>query len=131
MRYIASPAYFALMTAWIYYGLDARSDVLTSIWILPFIVIIQLALGFSVDRWWAFLLPAALVPLSMPAGSPEITPDNAEPLPVWFGVLLGAAYAMPIVMLGFLARRGARYLRQAGRGSRSAPETGLPSASSR
>jgi hypothetical protein len=120
--------YFFVMTWFIYGEIDAGRD---DIWLAPFIVLAQVALGVGLNRWWAALLPLALVVMAIPAGLPEITPSNAEPFPTWFGVAFGVAFAVPLVLIGVIARRIRAWLSRAGRGSRSAPGTGPPAASRR
>jgi hypothetical protein len=121
--------YLFLMT-WLIYGEmnTGRDDP----WLLPLLVLAQLALGVGLNRWWAALLPLALVVIAIPAGLPAITPSNAEPFPVFFGVAFGAVFAAPLVLVGVIARRARDWLAsRATRGSQSAPGTGPPSASRR
>ena len=104
MRYrlTVASAYLVLMTWFIYGELNTgREDT----WLLPLLVLAQLALGVALDRWWAALLPLALVVISIPAGTPDITPSNAEPFPIWFGVAFGVACAIPLVLIGVIGRR--------------------------
>jgi hypothetical protein len=54
--------------------------------------------------WWAGLLPLLLVAISVPAGFPAITPDNAEPFPIFFSVAFGALFTVPLVAVGLAAR---------------------------
>lgn len=117
--------YFFLMTWFIYGELNAgREDT----WLLPLLVLAQLALGVALDRWWAALLPLALVVIAIPAGSPEITPSNAEPFPIWFGVAFGVAFAIPLVLIGVIARRVRTYwiTSRAARESPSVPGNSPP-----
>jgi hypothetical protein len=90
------------MTWFIYGELNTgREDT----WLLPLVVLAQVALGVGLNRWWAALLPLALVVIAIPAGLPEITPSNAEPFPVFFGVAFGAVFAVPLVLIGVIARQ--------------------------
>ncbi len=117
--------YFVLMTSFIYGEMDAGRD---DLWLLPFLVAAQLALGFGIDRLRALLLPLPLVAIAVPAGYPVITPDNAEPFPVWFGVAFSLVFALPLVLIGVIIRRLAK---RATRGSRGAPGSAPPAASRR
>jgi hypothetical protein len=122
--------YFFLMTWFIYGELNTGRD---DIWLAPFVVLAQLALGFALNRSWAALLPLVLVVIAIPAGDPPITPSNAEPFPIFFGVAFGVAFAAPLVLIGVIARRVWVYwlkIREA-RGSRSARGNVPPPASRR
>jgi hypothetical protein len=122
-------AYFFAMTWFIYGEMNTGRD---DPWLLPLLVLAQLALGFALNRWWAALLPLALVVIAIPAGLPEITPSNAEPFPVFFGVAFGALFAIPLVLIGAIARQVRDWLAsRAVRGSQRAPGTGPPAASRR
>jgi hypothetical protein len=107
MRYRLAVAlsYFALMTLFIYGEWNAGRD---DTWLLPFLVLAQLALGFALDRWWAPVLPLALVAIAVPAGFPEVTPGAHDPFPVWFGVATGVVFAVPLVVLGVIGRKLAK-----------------------
>jgi hypothetical protein len=94
--------YFLVMTWFIYGEMNTGRD---DIWLAPFIVLAQVALGIGLNRWWAAFLPLALVVIAIPAGLPEITPSNAEPFPLFVGVALGAVFAVPLVLIGVIARR--------------------------
>jgi hypothetical protein len=127
MRYklLVVLGYFFLMTSFIYGELNTGRD---DIWLMPFILLAQLALGFALDRWSSALLPLALVAIAIPAGYPEITPNNAESFPIWFGVAFGVAFVVPLVLVGVIARRVRDYwlTSREGRGSRSAPGSAPP-----
>jgi hypothetical protein len=69
------------------------------------LVALQLGVGFAVRRWWALFLPVLVVLISVPAGYPPITPENAEPLPLWFGLGLGLVAAVPLLAAGVILRR--------------------------
>ena len=99
----SATAYLALMTIWIYAVVD-RTEADRTAWLLPALVLLQIAVGFVVGRWWAVVLPLLLVPISIPAGYPPITPDSAEPFPVFFSVGVAAVFAVPLVVLGLAAR---------------------------
>jgi hypothetical protein len=100
---IEALAYLAVMTFWIY-GVVNESGVESSSWLLPVLAIVQVAAGFAVGRWWAVALPLVLVAISVPAGFPPITPDNAEPFPIFFSVAFGALVAVPLIVVGLVAR---------------------------
>jgi hypothetical protein len=91
------------MTLWIYGDLNRGSDAgeFWPIWV----VLVQLMLGFAVNRWWAVALPVVVVAISVPAGFPPITPSNYEPLPVWVGLAFSALFALPLVGLGVASRK--------------------------
>jgi hypothetical protein len=99
---VAAGAYLALMTLWIYADLN-RGPAESTLLVLALLA--QLAVGLAVDRWWALALPIVVVVISIPAGLPPITPSNAEPLPLWFGVGFGALVAIPLVAFGVASRR--------------------------
>jgi hypothetical protein len=95
--------YLALMT-WVIYGHfdpDKGGDA-----ILVLVVWANVALGFLVPRWWAFIVPLALIVLSIPAGYPNY--DNYERQefqpPTWFW----AAFYVPILDLLVGLGRGTR-----------------------
>jgi hypothetical protein len=96
-------AYLAVMTAWVY-GVVDQSGVESSSWLLPILAVVQVAAGFALGRWWAVLLRLLLVAISVPAGFPPITPDNAEPFPIFSSVAFGALFAVPLVAVGLAAR---------------------------
>jgi hypothetical protein len=104
MRYRWSVAvlYLTAMTLWIYGVLD-RSTTDGSAW-LPVLALVQVAAGFLIGRWGAVLLPLALIPISVPAMDPPITPDNAEPFPVFISVGFLSLLAVPIVAAGLIGR---------------------------
>jgi cytochrome c biogenesis protein CcdA len=103
-RLAAAAIYLGLMSLWIY-GVANRWDPDSGEWLLPVLVLLQLALGWTVARWWAVLFPVLLPFIALPAGTPPITPDNAEPFPLWFGMAYAALFAIPLVAAGVLARR--------------------------
>jgi hypothetical protein len=92
------------MMLWIY-AIANRWDPDSDAWQLPVLVIAQLLAGLAVHRWWAVLLPVVVVIVSIPAGYPPITVDNAEPLPIWFGLAVAAPVAILLVALGVAARK--------------------------
>ncbi len=79
--------YFAAMAFWIYgiarpqvgYGSDTVGVVA-----LVALGTLHLATGWLIGRWWAVLLPAVVVLMSIPAGTPT---QGEEPFPIWFGLL--------------------------------------------
>ena len=63
----------------------------------------SIGVGFAVGRWWALLLPYALVLVAVPAGFPPT--EGREVLPIW---LVQAWLATPqavFVLLGVIARK--------------------------
>lgn len=103
-RLFVAVSYLALMTVWIYGVANTGSESWDQ-WLFPLIVLLQPALGFAVGRWWAVGLPVLVVPISIPAGTPEITDTLSEPLPMWFGLMYGAVVAVPLVAVGVLGRK--------------------------
>lgn len=104
-------AYLAVMTVWIYAILDRTTADWTH-WLVLVVALAQVLVGFAVRRWWVVLLPLILVPISVPAGYPPITPDNAEPFPIAFSIGFWMLFAVPLVVAGLAARVG--YDRYAG-----------------
>lgn len=92
------------MALWIY-GVVNRWDPDSGAWQLPVLIIAQLVAGFAVSRWWAALLPVVVVFVSMPAGYPPITPEYAEPLPIWFGLAVAAPVGCLLVAIGVATRK--------------------------
>ena len=132
-RFVGAGAYLVLMTLWIY-GVANTSESSSHLWLLPVMALAQFLLGLTLGRWWAVLLPALVVLISVPAGNPPITPDHAEPFPIWLTLVWLAVFGVPLVALGVLSRK--LYERRssassARRESRSAPGTGPPAASRR
>ena len=122
-------AYFFLMTWFIYGEMNTGRD---DVWLAPFIILAQLALGVALNRWWAALFPLALVVIAIPAGLPELTPSDAEPFPVFIGVAFGALFAIPLVLIGAIARQVRDWIAsRAARESPRAPGTDPPAASRR
>ena len=60
------------------YGSDAAN-----IAFLLGLALLHVLSGWFIARWWAVLLPALIVPLAVPAGTPDAGED---PLPIWFGL---------------------------------------------
>ena len=86
------------MTLWIYVVVD-RTEI-DALWLAPLLVLAQLAVGFAVPRWWAVLLPLVLVLISVPAMDPPITPESAEPFPIFFSLLFALPIAVPMIAFG-------------------------------
>ena len=101
---IGALAYLGLMTLWIY-GVADRWDPGSGAWLIPVLICIQVLAGFAIGRWWAVLLPIVVVLISVPAGSPPITPEYEEPFPIWFGLGFAAPVAILLVGLGVASRR--------------------------
>ena len=87
------------MTLWVYVVVD-RTEIDGGLWVVPLLVLAQLAVGFAVRRWWAVLLPLVVVLISVPAMDPPITPDSAEPFPIFFSLLFALPVAVPMIALG-------------------------------
>ena len=109
-RLAVAAVYLALMTAWVY-GIGNRTGFDSYDWLVWVVLAAQPAMGLLVGRWWALLLPVAVVVISVPAGLPPITPDNAEPFPIFFGLGFAALFAIPLVGLGVASRRIRLWLR--------------------
>ena len=101
---LGAAVYLVLMTLWVY-GVVDRAEVDGYTWLVPLLVLAQIGVGFAVRRWWAVLLPLAVVLISVPAMDPPITPDNAEPFPIFFGLLFLIPIAVPMIALGVVAGR--------------------------
>jgi peptidoglycan/LPS O-acetylase OafA/YrhL len=100
---IGAVVYLAVMTLWIY-GVANQVDPGSRAWQLPVLILIQLLAGLAIARWWGVLLPVVIVLLSIPAGYPPITPENAEPFPIWFGLGPVAPVAFLLIAFGVAAR---------------------------
>jgi hypothetical protein len=98
---VAAVAYLAAMVALVY-GFFDRGD--AGLWVVPVLVALQFGLGFAAGRWWALFLPVLVVLISIPAGYPPITPEDAEPLPLWFPLGVGLVVAVPLVGVGSILR---------------------------
>lgn len=112
MRYQLAVAtcYLALMSMWVYGVIDRYESGVPLL--LPVVAIIQVAVGFASGRWYASLLPLAAVLISVPAGYPPF--DGGEPLPLWFGLSVALVVAIPLVVVGIVARKISEW-RRAGR----------------
>jgi hypothetical protein len=101
MRYkpIVIAGYLAICL-WAIYS-SAALDQAEEMWWLVALALVQPSLGLLLGTWWAFLVPMVLVPMSIPAAGGEIL--------IWFGVLLGVAVAISLVILGSLARKLGEY----------------------
>ena len=100
---VGAVVYLVVMTLWIY-GVLNRSTADWTDWFVLVVAVLQILVGFAVGRWWAILLPLLVVAISVPAGFPPITPDNAEPFPIFFGVAFGTLVAVPLIAVGLAAR---------------------------
>jgi hypothetical protein len=115
MRYgrsIAIGSYFVVAAVWVYWFLDRQpffgSDE-AAIVVLGTLVLVHLALGFVVARWWAALLTLVPLLLAAPLGYPSA--NRGEPLPIWLGLLLVWPLAVTLVALGVGARKASRIRR--------------------
>ena len=104
MRYrrsIAVVSYFALALVWVFWILDRQlffgSDA-AAIVVLGTLVLVHLALGFVVARWWAVLLPLVSVILAAPLGYPSSNRGEAGPL--WLLLLFWAPAEVALVAAG-------------------------------
>jgi hypothetical protein len=104
MRYrrsIAVVSYFALALVWVFWILDRQlffgSDA-AAIVVLGTLVLLHLALGFVVARWWAVLLPLVPVILAAPVGYPSSNRGEAGPL--WLLLLFWAPAEVALVAAG-------------------------------
>jgi hypothetical protein len=103
MRYRLTVAlgYLALMT-WLIYGvIDRGHDVSNAAGIIT-IFFLPVVLGLLLGRWWAALLPVAVFLISVPAG---YSADTSQELPIWFGVGFLEGFAVPLVLIGVVARK--------------------------
>jgi hypothetical protein len=90
----------------------------------PALVILHVAVGAAIGRWWALALPVAWALLSAPAGGYDT--------PVWIGIAFNLPfYWLPAIALGIAARKIAEHLLRAqGRlGSTSCPSAPRSSSS--
>jgi uncharacterized membrane protein YhdT len=92
--------YYVLMAVWIG-AVDNEHD---GYWMMFFRLVLQIGMGYALGRWWSPLLLIGVVALSVPAGLPDVT-DGSEPLPLWFGMIYAAAFAVPLVLFGVLVRK--------------------------
>lgn len=122
--------YLAIMTGWTYGVTDGGHRVPETIGAVVLIVS-QLVLGLLVGRWWALLLPGAVPLIAIPAGYSDAYPSTE--IPIWFGAMIGALFAVPLVVIGVLIRRvvDSRMARRATGGSLGARGSVLPSPSRR
>jgi hypothetical protein len=104
MRYgrsIAVVSYFALALVWVFWILDRQlffgSDAAAIVG-LGTLVVVHLALGFLVARWWAVLLPLVPVILAAPLGYPSSNRGEAGPL--WLLLLFWAPAEVALVAAG-------------------------------
>lgn len=113
MRYkvAALASYVGLMVFWIYGILDERLDAPEAPEVIV-VVAAQILIGVSLG-WWAFLLPPAVVLMSVPAGYSDGPPVHEE-FPIWFGLMFSAVPAMALVALGVLVRLAARWQLRSG-----------------
>lgn len=79
---------------------DAGNDLALPLWLAT-----ALCLGWITRSPWSVLLPFLAIPIAVPFGYPEDYPGH-DPLPLWFGVLMGAPLQALVVALGV----GGRYM---------------------
>ena len=118
--------YFAFAT-WFIYGVVDRAYNVSDGADTLIMVVLPVALGALIGRWWASLLPVAVFLLSIPAG---YSADSGLEAPVWFIVMLYQAIAIPLVITGIVARKLVEYVaaNRGSRGSRHARGSALPAA---
>lgn len=109
MRYtgkIALVAYTALSALWVYWVLDRQltfgSELADWVMILS-VAAVHVALGYTVGRRWALLLPLIPVLIAVPLGYPAT--NKGEPLPIWIGLLYFVPFAIALVAIGIGGRR--------------------------
>jgi len=108
----AALAYLAIVTAWVYGGVERQRDALEWSWLqgwrpLLAVVFLHAALGLAVGRPWALALPLGAVLIAVPAadfpgGYPEV------PVWVWLGFTLawaGVPALLGGIVLGAAVRR--------------------------
>jgi hypothetical protein len=105
---VGAASYLALTAAWIY-GLENTSVRLghedVADWItITFFAGLHVALGFAIGRWWALLVYALPIAVSIPAGRPPWLYHD-QPAPIWQVWLYGAVLALPLIALGVALRR--------------------------
>jgi hypothetical protein len=100
-RLLAVVGYLMVMALLVYAVFD-RGD--AEIWLLPVLVTLQVAVGFAIGRWWALVLPVLVVLIAVPAKNPPITPDSAEPFPLFVTFAAMAIVAVPLVAVGLTLR---------------------------
>lgn len=84
---IAAAAFVAAMLFFVYaiadrsvgYGSDA-----VAVAVLVSLGLVHLATGCAIAKWWAVLLPFAVIPLTVPAGSPA---RGEDAIPIWTGLV--------------------------------------------
>jgi hypothetical protein len=109
MRYVMVLVYLVLMTAWIY-GPVANEPNDVPPWLaLPLLVAVQIGLGIALGRWWVCLVPLALFLIAIPAGDG----NGEDDIPVWVGVMVMSAVAMPLVAAGVATRQVGNSVRRA------------------
>ena len=91
--------YLAVAAVWIY-GVADKDWAIPDALVLIGLISINVLAG-AVLRWWALFLPAAAVSLAIPAGVSDAFPSSE--LPIWFGVLIGGLFALPLIVAGVLA----------------------------
>jgi hypothetical protein len=96
------------VVTWVYGVADRGWDLPEApIWVL--LVAVQILVG-AVLRWWALLLPGAMLLLSIPAGYSDAY--SGADIPIWFSVMVLGVMALPLIVVGVLGgyyvRRGPR-----------------------
>ena len=108
-KLLAITTYLAVMALWIY-GVADRGWEIPDALVLAALIVAQVVAG-AVLRWWALLLPGVAVVVAIPAGVSDAFP-SAE-LPIWFGVMIGGLFAIPLILAGVLCNSYFRRLRAA------------------
>jgi hypothetical protein len=103
---IAVAVYFVLLLVWVFWILDRQvffGEPLGDWIVLSMLLAVHPAAGFAIGRWWALLLPFAVVFASLPLGYPST--NRGEPWPIWWGLLAWAPLAVALLALGVALRR--------------------------
>jgi hypothetical protein len=109
VRIVAALVYLTLGLAWVYAVVDAKGHVGDGA-VIAGLVAASLAVGAIVARWWALLLPLALVVLALPAG--DQTEDAAGDIEsTALVVSLSLTWLLPAVVLGIAGAWLVRRLR--------------------
>ena len=109
MRYkhsIAVAVYCVAAAVWVYWILDRQvffGRPAAGFAVLVVVGLLHVAAGLAIGRWWALLLPVAMVVLALPLGYPRT--NRGEPFPVWWGVLFWAPAFVVLLGLGIGVQR--------------------------
>ena len=95
------------MLAWIFVGAERQvgygSDAALPTFVAS-VVLLHLALGYVLGRWWTLVLPLLAVLVAVPTGYPD--ENRGEPFAIWFALaVFGLPLAVVSATLGVLLRR--------------------------